>query len=221
MAYFTQDYLNFFNELAANNEKAWFDDNRKRYEKEVKAPFQALVSDVIEQLKEVRPDFEMLPKNAIFRINRDVRFSKDKTPYNIYSRACFENEGRKSPYPGYFLSIEPLTIHAGGGLHNVATANLKKVRTHIAERTDEFLELVNASEFQKTFGEIMGESNKRIPKEFEAAMEKTNLIAKKQFFYMSEVDTESVLLGDELLPFLLERFRMATPLNLFLRGALT
>ena len=84
-AYFEEDFLDFFTELAFNNEKSWFDVNRKRYEKSVKDPFKAFVVDMIAGIAEFDPSIttDLQPKDVSFRINRDIRFSKDKTPYNL------------------------------------------------------------------------------------------------------------------------------------------
>ena len=95
MAYFDTDYLEFFKELAGNNHKEWFDIHRKRYEQSVKIPMQVFVKDLILALKRIDKEIQIEPKDAIFRINRDIRFSKDKSPYKLQSSAIISKYGKK------------------------------------------------------------------------------------------------------------------------------
>ena len=87
MIYLEKEYLNFFNELSENNNKLWFDENRKRYEKFVKKPFENLITDLIAELSNIDLKITMQAKDAMFRINRDIRFSNDKTPYKTQMSA--------------------------------------------------------------------------------------------------------------------------------------
>ena len=95
MAYFTQDFLDFFKELAANNHKDWFHANKKRYEASVKDPFKLFVQDMIDKAAKVDGRFAGEAKNAIFRINRDIRFSKDKSPYKLQMGAVISPGGKR------------------------------------------------------------------------------------------------------------------------------
>ena len=137
MNHFKQDFIDFFTQLEANNSKEWFDENRKTYEKAVKKPFKQLIQRLIDHLPELDPQIQMAPKDAIFRINRDIRFSKDKTPYNTIVKAGFARGGRKSSYAGYYLGISATQIHVGGGVYMLDAANLKKIRQHIAAYPEE------------------------------------------------------------------------------------
>ncbi|MEL6943413.1 MAG: DUF2461 domain-containing protein, partial [Bacteroidota bacterium] len=95
MKHFTPDFLNFFKDLRANNEREWFHANKKRYEQSVKIPFQAFIADVIEHASIFDPNILITPKDAIFRIYKDTRFSKDKTPYKLHASAVVSRGGRK------------------------------------------------------------------------------------------------------------------------------
>ena len=95
MSYFSEDFLRFFKELAGNNNKEWFDLNRKRYFKEVKDPFHHFIEDLIAAVQKEDSNVNIAPKDAIFRINRDVRFSKDKTPYKLQVSAIISKGGKK------------------------------------------------------------------------------------------------------------------------------
>ncbi|MCB0846293.1 MAG: DUF2461 domain-containing protein, partial [Bacteroidetes bacterium] len=104
MPYFTPDYIAFFEELARNNTKEWFDQNRSRYEKSVKKPFYAFVERMIDLISEDDPAVMITPKDAIFRINRDIRFSNDKTPYKTNFSAVVSPGGRKEMVtPGLYF----------------------------------------------------------------------------------------------------------------------
>jgi uncharacterized protein (TIGR02453 family) len=94
MVYFEKDYFEFFKELAANNHKEWFDVNRSRYHSSVKEPFDKFIADLITEVHKIDKKIEIAPKDAIFRINRDIRFSKDKTPYKLNRSAIISPRQR-------------------------------------------------------------------------------------------------------------------------------
>ena len=95
MIYFTKDFIGFFSDLENNNNRDWFHENKKRYETSVKGPFESLVSALISELSKVYPEMTITPKDAIFRINRDIRFSKDKSPYKTHMAALISPGGKK------------------------------------------------------------------------------------------------------------------------------
>ena len=100
MTYFTKEYLDFFQELEKNNSKEWLDNNRKSYENHVRKPMIALVEDVISAMQEYDIEFHPDPKKCIGRINRDIRFSKDKTPYNTHFFAHITKGTKENPIAG-------------------------------------------------------------------------------------------------------------------------
>lgn len=220
MAYFSKEFVAFLRGLAKNNNRAWFNDNRETYEQAVKHPFRLLVEDLLLRLRELDPDIDMQPKDAIFRINRDIRFSKDKTPYITMVKAGFARGGRKSPYAGYYLGIDADKLHVGGGVMAPDKDALNKIREHIAAHTDSFVQLTTDKTFVKTFGEIQGERVKRIPAAFRATVAQTPYIANKQFYYMTALAAEPAIFRDSLADTICKHFRAVTPLNTFLKNAL-
>ena len=126
MAFFTQDLLDFFIELAPNNNKDWFDENRKRYEKSVKEPFKDFVNHLIKKLTEIDPAFsEIEAKDCIFRINRDIRFSKEKQPYKLQVSAVVAPEGKKSKaINGVYFEISPEHLRIYGGVYEIEKDDL-------------------------------------------------------------------------------------------------
>ncbi len=212
-------YTTFFNELNLNNNKEWFHANKKRYETDVKQPFLELLSELIPELRHWDSRILQDEKKAMFRINRDVRFSKDKTPYNTLLKAGFSPNGKKSMLPGYYLGISAETIHVGGGLFTVKPPELKLVRTHIANNVDDFLDIVNDKNFKNKLQELKGEVAKRLDKSLLAAADKTSLIFNKQFYAMAEVPLSEYYDSVDLLKVIKEHFEAIRPLNDFLTEA--
>lgn len=219
MPYFSNDYLEFFKELAANNHKEWFDDNRKRYEKEVKNPFKNFIGDLITELRNTTdPDLLIEPKDAIFRINRDIRFSKDKTPYKTNNSALLSPEGRKAKgLPALYVELGPEFIGIYGGCYMLSTAEVAQVRSHIAQNLPEFQSLHSDGDFRNHFSEgILGEEQKRVAKEVKEAAEKEPVIFKKQFYYRTHLDP-AIIPTDELMPTILQYNMAAFKMREFLR----
>lgn len=220
MHYFDQDYLNFFKELAPNNNKDWFDRNRKRYENVVRDPFKKFVTDLIQALAEKDPELNLEAKNAIFRINRDIRFSKDKTPYKLNNSAIISSEGRKNKnHPGIYIEFGPEKLAFYGGIYMPDTKQTLKLRSYFAEHKNELLSLLEDADFKDTFGEIHGEKSKRIPKELREVGEELPLIWNKQWYYYCHLSPE-IIIGDQLLSTILDLERKADSMKEFLSRAL-
>jgi uncharacterized protein (TIGR02453 family) len=220
MAYFSEDYLSFFSELSENNHKDWFDANRKRYEKVVKAPFKAFVEDMIIRVNEVDPDVQIEAKDAIFRINRDIRFSKDKTPYKTNVSAIVSPGGRKDKTcPGLYFEFSAERVRIYGGLYMADKDQLLHLREEIAANPARFEKIINHKDFKSHYGEILGEKAKRLPKELKEAAEKQPLIYNKQFYYFAELPPETIL-RDDLADIVMKYYQAGEPLMMYLRDAL-
>ncbi len=216
--YFTKDYLDFFKELAANNHKNWFDENRKRYEKSVKAPFKNFVSRLISEIEAIDAEQkEIEPKHCIFRINRDVRFSKDKTPYKLSNSAIVSPGGKKAKdIPGVYIEIGPEHVRLYGGVYGLDKQNLEDFRYYVAANQELFEQLINHKDFVKTYGEIRGEKAKRLPKDLKEAAEKQPLIYNKQWYFFTEYSPE-IILQDDFIPTLVKDIKKGFPLTQFIR----
>lgn len=220
MVYFTPDYLEFFKELAANNHKEWFDVNRKRYESVVRDPFKNFISELISVLSKSDPDLNIEAKDAIFRINRDIRFSKDKTPYKLNNSALITTGGRKNKnHPGIYLEFGPEKMAFYGGIYMPSSKEVQKVREYIVENQAQMHSVLNASGFKDTFGEVHGEKNKRIPKEFMEIAEHQPLLYNKQWYYYAHLPSEKILSKD-LLKTILDLKEKAEPMKKFLSNAI-
>lgn len=216
----TNDFLQFLYDLSQNNNRDWFEKNKKRYEVSVKKPFEALVGELIEGLRKFEPGFQIQPKDCIHRIYRDTRFSADKTPYKSHVSAVFTQKGRQTmDHPGYYLHLEFGNLMLGGGAYFLEKEPLTKVRTAIMQDPETFRTLLSDPTFSEKYGEIKGDKNKVLPAEFKEAAKKEPLIANKQFYFMSELDPKNCLRSD-FPAFVMNYFKAGKELNEFLRKAI-
>ena len=147
--------LTYIKKLQKNNNKPWFEENRNLFT-EAKDDFEKLVKDIIISFGKVDADIAPLEaKNCMFRQYRDIRFSKDKTPYKQHMGASFDKGGKNSGFAGYYLHIEPGNKSmAGGGVWMPDAARLKKIRQEIDYSWDEFSGIINQNDFKKTYGNL-------------------------------------------------------------------
>ncbi|MBO0320953.1 DUF2461 domain-containing protein [Muricauda sp. CAU 1633] len=215
----TKEHTHFFKELAQNNNKEWFHQNKKRFENEVKAPFLELLEVLLATLNSWDERIPSDPKKALFRINKDVRFSKDKSPYHTILKAGFSPDGKKSMLPGYYLGVDATSIHVGGGLFMVRPPELALIREHIAKDSSTLEAIVKAPDFTQNFGWLKGEKAKRLDKNLLPAAEKTELIYHKQFYAMAEFPLEPFYESERLEDEILLHFKAIKPLNAYLNQA--
>lgn len=221
MAHFSKDYIDFFTELAFNNEKSWFDVNRKRYEQSVREPFKAFTMEVIKGVQEFDPTIgDLEPKHVMFRINRDLRFSKDKTPYNTWLSAAIVGGGKKNgdSHPGYYFRFAVDNVHLGGGIYSPSRERLLDIRRAIAKDPAKLHRILNKKKFRSTWGELTGDENKIMPKEFKELATTEPHLKKKGFSYWSEHPEQEVL-REDLLEWVLANLKQGAELNEYLRSA--
>ena len=220
MGHFDQEYLEFFSELAFNNNKTWFDQNRQRYEKSVKKPFYNFVEEMIVRIHSRNPDILINPSEAIFRINRDIRFSKNKTPYKLHMGAFISPGGRKAKNdPGFYFHLGFEGIRIYSGVYQVPKDNLLKIRRHIADKLDSFEKIIAGKAFKSKFGSIQGDRHQRISAEFKQIAEKQLLISNKDF-YVSALLDEKRITNPDLSDQLMDYYLAVEPLLIFLNKAL-
>lgn len=219
MQFLTKEYFRFFDELEHNNNKEWFDVNRERYENHVKKPFQSLVESLIKEVNRLEPGIEQNPSKCIFRINRDIRFSKDKTPYKLHRAAVFGNNGKKTEGPCYYFHVGIRDIEVGGGMYDVSKENLYKIRQEIFYNSEELETIILSKDFKNTFGGIQGEVNKVLPKEYSDFAKTHPYIFKKRFYIGTEFDREEVLTED-FSDKIMSIFRKVKPFNDYLLEAI-
>ncbi|MGB1248239.1 MAG: DUF2461 domain-containing protein [Chitinophagales bacterium] len=223
MAFFTQDYHVFFQELTTNNSKDWFDENRKRYHKIVKIPFENFVNAIIARVSAFDEPIEIDHKRSVFRINRDIRFSKDKTPYKTNRTAVISKFGTKDKiYPGFYVFTGLDKMMIGGGAYFLEKEKLFQVRQEIAYNMDEFQSIIDDKAFKSTFKQVQGDKNKVLPKDFKEDAEKQPLLFNKGFYFMKEFKADSIFQEEEKLLDTIEKtMKAGKPLNDFLRRAMS
>jgi uncharacterized protein (TIGR02453 family) len=216
MAFFSTDYLYFFIELAANNNKDWFDLNRKRYEQYIKKPFHDFVQHLIVLLAQKDPSFkELEAKDCIFRINRDIRFSKDKSPYKMMCSAIIAPEGKKSKaVNGVYIELGPEHLRVYGGVYEIDKEDLETVREAISQDVTKFQKAYRNPIFVKTFGSILGDKNKMLPAHLRESASKEPLIFNKQWYFYTQFEPETILL-DNLDQIVLDCYEAGRPVEEF------
>ena len=220
MSYFSEDFIKFFKQLEKNNNREWFKKNKERYINSVKNPFENFMQEMLHRIYEDDEEINLVPKESIFRIYRDVRFSKDKKPYKTFASAIISPGGRKElTSPGYYFEFNAKEIRFYGGAHFLQKEQLQKVRESIAANTDEFYSLIADKEFKKRFGKILGEQNKRIPKEFKEIIQVQPLIANKQFYFFNSLESSKIL-NSRLPDILMKYYYAGKPMIMFLREAM-
>jgi uncharacterized protein (TIGR02453 family) len=216
MAWFTPDATQFFAELEQNNNKEWFEPNKKRYEASVKKPMLEFAAEMIERMSGIDPEITMLPRNAVFRLHRDTRFSKDKAPYKTNAGLVITRGEKHNPgVPGLYFHFDSSRMAVASGLYFLEPAQLKLVREHIAANLDEFEALLNDPAWRASFGEMAGEKNKILAPELKAAAQRQPLIFNKQFFYWSEHPAAEIT-REDLPEFVVSHIQAAQPMNRFL-----
>ncbi len=218
--YFDSGILKFFKDLSKNNNREWFAANKDRFKLTVEAPFLQLVHDLIEEMKQLDPRIQITAKDAMFRIYKDIRFSKDKTPYKEHIGAIVSQGGRKDYVsPGLYFEIGKDGIVVYSGIYMPDKKQLEKIRYYIADHQTEFKKAINSKAFIKRFGVILGEQNKVLPAELKEAAKTQPLIYNKSFYFGCKLDA-SVLSSPRLLKELVQCYRDAFSVNAFLESAL-
>jgi uncharacterized protein (TIGR02453 family) len=187
--------LKFLKDLKKNNNKAWFDTNRKIYES-AKADFAGFIQRVIDMHGKKDPSINhLIAKDCMFRINRDVRFAKDKSPYKTNMGASINKGGKQSiSTAGYYFHLQPGQSFAGGGIWMPQPPDLKKIRQEIDYNFAEFKKIINAKKFKQVYGDLSHEAEyklSRIPKGYEQdnqAAEYLKLKSHIAFFPIADTD---------------------------------
>lgn len=212
--------LEFLSKLKKNNNKEWFDKNRPQYEL-AKKDFQAFVAELIAASAKFDPAIKMLEvKNCVFRINRDIRFSNDKTPYKRNLAASIAPGGKKSLLAGTYLHIEPGASFLAGGVWQPPAPELAAIRQEIDYNTPEFRKIISNKDFKKYFGTLSDEDKvKTAPKGYDKTHLEIELLKLKSYIVVHNLKDKEVLSKD-FLKHTTDVFKAMHPFNLFLRRAM-
>ncbi len=213
-----QSVLSFLKELNDNNNREWFNENRGKYET-AKMDFEVFMNSIIPGIYKIDPSIGTPDaRKSIFRIFRDVRFSKNKLPYKTNFGGFIAKGGRKGGHAGYYVHVEPGKSFIGGGNYMPQSDALKAIRSEILYNVDEFKEVVSEAKFKKYFSNIEGEKLKRPPKGFPADFPDIELLKFKSYVAINHISDKQVL-SDSFVQYTLKVFEILSPLNIFLNRA--
>ena len=194
---FSDNTLKFLSELASNNNREWFDRNRQRYEDEVREPAFDYIRSMEKPLTEISPHFICAAKKtggSLMRVFRDIRFSKDKSPYKTNIGIQFRHAAGKDVHaPGFYLHIEPGEMFLAAGIWSPDNPTLRKVRTLIDEYPDEWKSIKRGLINKRTGFEFHGESLKRAPKGFPSDHALLDDLRRKHYIAVKQIDSKAVL----------------------------
>lgn len=214
-----QEVLDFLLALKENNQREWLEAHKSTYES-TRSFFSGYVGKVLKEIIAFEPAFAPLePKDCIFRLYRDVRFSKDKTPYKTSYSAYFAEGGRKSTKAGYYLHIEPGNKSMlAGGMYMPMPEELKKIRQEIDYNGEEFTGILSQPDFVKYFDNLSGSTLKTIPKGYSADHPNIELLKHKDFTVFHMVSDADVV-KPGFLAHMMQVWQTLKPLNDFLNRA--
>lgn len=195
----TSATLSFLRDLKKHNQRAWFHDHQDRYQA-ARANLVELVDAVIAGLAHFEPHIlETDPEDCLFRINRDTRFSKDKTPYKVHFGAFITDRGRKMGRAGYYVHIEPGASLIAGGLYMPPAPELKALRRAILDEAAPLRAILGRPHFRRTFGkELPGAKLKTVPREVAKDHPDADLLRLTSFEVYRMADDREVLSPDFL-----------------------
>jgi uncharacterized protein (TIGR02453 family) len=210
----------FLADLAENNEKAWFEVHRSEYQA-LREDFAAFIGQVIGRIAEWDEGLRWKdPKDCLFRIYRDVRFSNDKSPYKTTFSAHISEQNRRGGPPGYYLEIDHTgTMLAAGGIWMPEPKTLARLRDSIAEHPQRLEKVLRSRGFKKTFGDLQGDRLTRPPRGYSDVTPLIEYIKLKSFIVWRERDARTIP-HDEALAWLTGSFRTARPLVDWVRTSL-
>lgn len=212
--------LDFLKDLAKHNHKDWMDEHKKRY-LQAKENVIELVSEVLTQVSKFDPGVsELAPKKTLFRINRDIRFSKNKDPYKTNFGAFLVEGGKNSGNPGYYLHLQPGNNFLGGGIYQPQSDVLAKVRQEIDYNGNELRNIIENKKFKSVYGEPYGDDRlKTAPKGYPKDHENLDLLQLKHYIFMRNV-SDSEVTSKDFVSNISQYYQTLYPFNQFLSRAL-
>ncbi len=212
--------LDFLSDLSKHNNKAWMDENKKRYQ-EAKQQVIELVSEIIQKTTAFAPELSGIdPRKTLFRINRDIRFSRNKDPYKTNFGASIVEGGRKSGNPGFYLHIMPGNNFAGGGIYQPSPEMLSKVRQEIDYNGKDLISIVENPGFKKIYSEPHSEDRlKTAPKGYPKDHQHLEWLQLKHYVFMRRASDKEVM-SEGFADQVVKDYKTLYPFNQFLARAL-
>lgn len=212
-----QDFLLL---LKDNNNKEWFQANKNQYQ-EAKNIFINFIDTIIIELNKIDNSLVHIDaKDCIFRINRDIRFSKDKTPYKTNFGASISMRGKSGLHASYYIQMEGQKSFIGGGVYAPESKILKAIRTEIYENPQSFVDIINNNKFQDKFGNLYGEKLKTAPRGFPKDFEHIALLNHKHYAAIKNIPDE-ITFSNKFSSEILNTFRTLKPLINYINKIIT
>lgn len=219
---FSIGLLHFLEELSRNNHKKWFDTNKERYESEVRGPALAFIEAMQKPLAKVSPHFSAVPKKvggSLMRPYRDVRFSKDKTPYKTNVAIHFRHESAGDVHaPGFYFHIDVESVFVGIGVWRPESSALAAIRSAIDEDPKRWRRLRDGKRFRERF-ELAGESLTRPPRGYAADHPAIEDLKRKDHIAVANLDHDD-LFAPDIVATVTDAFRRSKPYMAYLCEAL-
>jgi uncharacterized protein (TIGR02453 family) len=219
--HFDREFFEFLEELKENNTREWFQSNKERYRSVVQEPLLRFISDIADPLQEISGEFVADPRpsgGSMFRIYRDVRFAKDKSPYKTHASAQFRHRaGRDAHAPAFYLHLEPGNVFVGAGSWHPGREALASIRTAIAEKPDEWMAVLEDGTFSKRH-RLVGDSLKRAPRGFDPGHPMIDELKRKDFISIEEFSQRTACSAG-FIDLVAVSFAAAAPLVRFLTEA--
>ncbi len=215
-----KEILRFLEDLRDNNTREWFAENKKRYE-QAHQSFLSFVEEIIAMVRVFDPTVgDITPKECVFRIYKDIRFSHDKTPYKINMGAFITRGGRKLSYAGYYLHLEPGACMLAGGIYMPDPDTLKRLRQEVYFNSPEFKSLLGAEAFVNYFGALSEEGKlKKAPRDYPSDFPDIELL-KHRHYTMSHYVSDDIVCSKQFPALVKSVFEAMKPVNDFLNRAL-
>ncbi len=217
---FFKDTVSFFNRLKKHNEKEWFQSHREDYESFVLMPARSFVVEMGERLKQISPDIKAVPKinKSLFRINRDTRFSADKSPYKTHMGIFFwEGVRPRMECSGFYIHLEPPNLMIGVGIYMFPKQELFRFRKAVIDpNSGEKLSQVLTSISRLEGYEIGGTHYKRVPSGFERSHPNSKLLLHNGLYAGRTIPVPDEFFSAELIDFCWQNFKALAPLHLWL-----
>lgn len=214
--HFPPEALTFLRALKRNNNREWFNERKSEYQVSLKAPLEAIVTQLDQDFRAFAPELVASPRVSIFRIYRDTRFSEDKSPYKTNVAAVFPQRGLpRHAGAGLYLEVSPGGTMFGGGIWAPSSAELRAIRAHIAGNLRRFRAIVDSPTFGRIAGPVEGDRLQRMPHGFPHDHPAAEYLKLKQFLAGSE-HPAALATTARFYPTLLETFRCLAPFVRFL-----
>ncbi len=207
--------LAFLKAIKENNNLEWMNKNRDLYKME-RDNFFDFAKKLIEATQKIDKNIWALSvKDATFRFNKDIRFTKDKSPYKTNFGVIIREEGKRGIGAGYYVHIEPGECFIGWGLYMPPAPILQRVRTYIAKHHKQLKKIISAPAFKKAFGSLQWETLQKVPKGFNKDHKAGELLKMKSFFVGHDVNDKKVI-QEDFIEYCISVFKVMKPLNDFL-----